>query len=321
MQNKVKVLYIAGLGRSGSTILGNTLGQVRGFAHVGELLEIWTILQSRIVACGCGVPVVACKRWDDVLRGAYGTLNESFVARMVEFRNSKARDRIFFRTLTLQTARNLERSLAEPLAEIAKLYRSISEVFKCEVIVDSSKYPMYAYLLHLIDGIDPYILHLTRDPRAVSYSFFRKQVKDGSLIWKTDLTPLRASFMWNYKNGVVEMLSKQYRHSLLHVRYEEFISDPQVTLQRVLSFIEETHSSLPLQNDNSVNLEVQHTVSGNPSRFVTGKVELRQNQSWRSEMTRRDQMLVTAATWPLMIKYGYWSNGATMQNPLRSRAA
>ena len=33
----VKVLYVAGLGRSGSTILANTLGQVEGFFSGGEL--------------------------------------------------------------------------------------------------------------------------------------------------------------------------------------------------------------------------------------------------------------------------------------------
>ena len=92
MQKKVKVLYIAGLGRSGSTILGNTLGQLEGFAHVGELLEIWTILASGRVACGCGVPVAACNIWGDVLNTAYGGIDQSFVARMIEFRNLKARD-------------------------------------------------------------------------------------------------------------------------------------------------------------------------------------------------------------------------------------
>jgi hypothetical protein len=111
--------------------------------------------------------------------------------------------------------------------------------------------------------------------------------------------------MWNYKNSVVEILRKRFLRNVLHVRYEDFISDPRLTLQRVLSFLGETRSSLPLQDDRSVNLKAQHTVSGNPSRFVTGKVELRENDSWKTKMSRRDQMLVTAATWPLLIKYGY----------------
>jgi Sulfotransferase family len=305
MPNKVKVLYIAGLGRSGSTILGNTLGQLKGFVHVGELLEIWTILASGRVACGCGVPVAACNMWGDVLNAAYGGVDQSFVAQMIAFRNLRARDRTFVGVLTPQGTRNLRQRMAKPLADIETLYRAIQGVFNCAVIVDSSKYPMYAYLLHLMDLVDPYILHLTRDPRAVAYSFFCKRVKDGSLIWAKDMGPLNTALMWNYKNGLIEVLSNRFRHSPLHMRYEDFVADPRGSLNRVLRFVDELGSPLPLDDKDSLNLEVQHTVSGNPSRFVIGKVELRENHGWKYEMKWNDRLVVTAATLPLLTKYGY----------------
>jgi hypothetical protein len=138
---------------------------------------------------------------------------------------------------------------------------------------------------------------------------------------KRDLSPVQASLKWGYKNGVAEILSRRFRRNPLRVRYEDFVADPRGALQRVLNFVGEPRLSFPLEDEHSVNLVPQHTVSGNPSRFVTGKVELRQNHSWKSEMTRRDQMLVTAATWPLMIKYGYWGDRATMQDPFLGRAA
>ncbi|MGA2357366.1 MAG: sulfotransferase [Terriglobales bacterium] len=304
MPNKVKVLYIAGLGRSGSTILGNTLGQVEGFTHVGEFLEFWGILASGQVPCGCGVPVVACKMWNDVLREAYGGRDESLIAQMLEFRNLEARDRACLRAMTSRGV-TLQRRLAKPLAELERVYRAIQRVFNCEVIVDSSKRSMYACILQLADGIDPYILHLTRDPRAAAYSFLRKRVKDGRLVWTRDINPLNASLKWNFQNSVIEVLSKRFRHRPLHLRYEDFVANPRRSLQRILNFVDETRSSLPLQEEHSLNLEAQHTVSGNPSRFVTGNVELRENHAWKNEMKRRDRMLVTAATWPLLIKYGY----------------
>ena len=37
MTEQVTVLYIGGHGRSGSTILAQTLGQIPGFVNVGEL--------------------------------------------------------------------------------------------------------------------------------------------------------------------------------------------------------------------------------------------------------------------------------------------
>lgn len=304
MRNRVKVLYIAGQGRSGSTILGDTLGQVEGFTHVGEFLEFWGILATGLVPCGCGVQVVACKMWDDVLKEAYGGRDETPIAQMLEFRNLEARDRACLRAMTSRRV-TLKRRLAKPLAELERVYRAIQRVFNCEVIVDSSKRSMYAYILELAGGIDPYVLHLTRDPRAAAYSFLRKRVRDGRLAWTRELTPFNASLRWNFQNSVVEVLSRRFQHRPLHLRYEDFVANPRGSLQRILSFVGETRSSLPLQDEHSLNLAAQHTVSGNPSRFVTGKVELRENNAWKTEMKRRDRMLVTAATWPLLIKYGY----------------
>jgi Sulfotransferase family len=304
LRNRVKVLYIAGQGRSGSTILGDTLGQMEGFTHVGELLEVWGILKAGRVRCGCGVPVPVCGMWKEVLNEAYGGLDESLISRMLEFRNLDACDRACLRDM-ISGERTLRRRLAKPLAEIERLYRAIQKVFNCEVIVESSKHPMYAYLLKLIDGIDTYVLHLNRDPRASAYSFLRKHVKDGNLIWATERSPLNASLMWNYKNSVIEVLSRRFGHRPLHLRYEDFVADPRKSLQGILRFADVNRSSLPLHDHRSLNLEAQHSVSGNPSRFVTGKVELREDQSWKTGMKTRDKILVTAATWPLRVKYGY----------------
>jgi hypothetical protein len=305
MHDKIKVLYIAGQGRSGSTILGNTLGQIEGFVHVGELLEVWGLLISGRVLCGCGMPLATCQKWMDVLEEVCRGRGDSFISEMLEFRNSEVRSRAFPWATTPSGVRSLQQRLAKPLADIGELYRAIREVFDCKVIVDSSKHPMYACFLNLIDGVDPYILHLTRDPRAVAYSFFRKQVKDGELIWTKDLTPLRASLMWNYKNSVVDILSKQFRRNSWHMRYEDFIADPRTSLDRILNFVDESRPFLPLQDERTLILKAQHTVSGNPSRFVTGTVELHENQAWKSDMKSSDRMLVTAVTWPLLAKYGY----------------
>jgi Sulfotransferase family len=305
MRDRVKVLYIAGQGRSGSTILGNTLGQIEDFVHVGELLEIWGLLISGRVLCGCGVPLAACQKWKDVLEETCRGRGDSFISEMLEFRNAEVRSRNFPWATTSSGVRRLQRRLAKPLADIGELYRAIREVFNCKVIVDSSKHPMYACFLNLIDGVDPYILHLTRDPRAVAYSFFRKQIKDGELIWTKDLPPHRASWIWNYKNGLVDILSKQFRHDVRHVRYEDFVADPRMSIDRILDFADETKPLLPLKGERTLILKAQHTVSGNPSRFVTGNVELRENQAWQSEMKASDRILVTAITWPLLAKYGY----------------
>jgi hypothetical protein len=50
---------------------------------------------------------------------------------------------------------------------------------------------------------------------------------------------------------------------------------------------------------------VSHTVSGNPNRFDTGAVALRQDSEWQNKMNPCDKALVTALTLPLLKHYRY----------------
>src|SRR5947208_16533925 len=63
----VKVLFIMGWTRSGSTILDNVLGELDGFFSTGELHYLWErgLLQNRL--CGCGRAVPAGRVWSVVL--------------------------------------------------------------------------------------------------------------------------------------------------------------------------------------------------------------------------------------------------------------
>src|SRR2546423_11254588 len=62
-----KILYIAGWGRSGTTLFDNILGQLDGFFSGGELRYVW---EGRL--CGCGVLVSECEIWSEVLDDAFG---------------------------------------------------------------------------------------------------------------------------------------------------------------------------------------------------------------------------------------------------------
>src|SRR5881396_2114452 len=67
MAEPVRVLYVMGHGWSGSTILGNLLGELEGFFHAGELRRLWGEALPSGAPCGCGVPIGACPVWSKVL--------------------------------------------------------------------------------------------------------------------------------------------------------------------------------------------------------------------------------------------------------------
>ena len=54
---EVKVLFLAGKGRSGGTLLASLLGQLPGFFNIGELNRLWDWGLVSNYRCGCGLPV------------------------------------------------------------------------------------------------------------------------------------------------------------------------------------------------------------------------------------------------------------------------
>ncbi len=68
----MKVLYIVGVGRSGSTLLERMLGAVPGSVNAGELNAIFSRVATQDQRCGCGEPFSACPFWQAVGDRAFG---------------------------------------------------------------------------------------------------------------------------------------------------------------------------------------------------------------------------------------------------------
>jgi hypothetical protein len=61
----------------------------------------------------------------------------------------------------------------------------------------------------------------------------------------------------------------------------------------------------PFAGPAEVHLAPAHGVAGNPSRFTTGTVALRMDDAWRSELGDADRRVITALTWPLLLRHRY----------------
>ena len=118
-------------------------------------------------------------------------------------------------------------------------------------------------------------------------------------------SPTKSSAMWDSWNASAEALWRRSPEKYLRVRYEDFVADPRRSLTDILELLDEEEAELPLASDREVKLGVSHTVSGNPNRFDTGAVELRQDREWQKQMKPRDKALVTALTLPLLKHYSY----------------
>ena len=304
----MKILYIAGFGRSGSTLLDNILNQVPGVLSVGELRYLWDrgIIEDSL--CGCGRPFSKCTFWASIVGRAYGSIGSTDVQHVV-----KLRERVHVRHGLLNAIPGGEHILAERVApyaaHVARVYRAIQQETDCEVIVDSSKFPSHGYALDQILDIELYVLHLIRDARAVSFSWMRKkeyEINGGQIIKRQH--PLRSAWLWNSWNAVVEARwSRQLSSRYTRIRYEDFVSHPEFTIRHVLKFLDRPVKPLsPLFTaDNMVKMGENHAVSGNPSRFKQGAIKLRLDQEWKRDMKLRDKVLVTTLSWPLLKHHDY----------------
>jgi hypothetical protein len=170
----IRVLYIAGSGRSGSTILDRILGQLDGWFSVGELVNLW---ERGLIAgrkCGCGVPVPQCPLWTAVLSRAFGAPVGVDARRMALLGRQRVRPGSLPPLLAAR-GRTAAPDGDEYRATLARLYRAVHDHTGCRVIVDSSKSPVYAELLATLPGADVSVVHLVRDPRASAYSWLRKK--------------------------------------------------------------------------------------------------------------------------------------------------
>ncbi len=305
---KMKVLYVAGWGRSGSTILGRILGQVRNFFLVGELRYIWDrgLLENRL--CSCGMPFRECHVWREIISQAFEGENHIDAQELVRLRERELRTR----HLLAPSHKYLQAKVAqmgEYQEALEKLYRAAWEVNQSRVIVDTSKFPSYGYVLQNLPDIDLYVLHLVRDPRAVAYSWVSrkkpKMDKDGSNSFMTPHGYVESSLVWDEWNLAIENAWRRESGRYMLLRYEDFVGSPRSSVESILRFLGEEESEPPFTNEREITLEATHTFSGNPDRFQSGTVKIEPDETWRSNISVARQAIVTALTWPGLVRYKY----------------
>ncbi|HEV8564946.1 MAG TPA: glycosyltransferase [Actinomycetota bacterium] len=307
-----RILYVAGWGRSGSTLLDRMLGQVPGMFSVGEVRDVWRrgVLEDRL--CGCGQRFSACEVWTEIGRRAFGGWEGVDVLEMQYLRDRLDRPWAPPLVLGSRVLPGLDRDVARYVEVLERLYLAIHETTGASVVVDSSKIPTYLLLLRRIPVVDLRVVHLVRDSRGVVFSWQRHVDRiDGVEEPPPDTDELlrygtgSAAARYLFYNGLTHAV--QLGLPSLFLRYEDLVRAPSPALGAVLRLAGTSAGDgvLGFVSDRSVELDVNHTVDGNPMRLSTGTVELREDDEWRRRMEPRARRLVSAVTAPLLARYGY----------------
>ena len=306
-EKAVRVLFIMGSGRSGSTMLDTILGNHADAVGFGELCYAAEKAYLNGAYCACGEWGFACPFWTAVRREWAERTGTSNVARFASLVHG-----VESRKLRLDRAVRGWRLDDSPFREYAGLMKaffdSLRTVSGKAVIVDSSKRPARALALSMIPGIDVRLIHLVRDVRGVVWSAKKRLKQDergGVSNEDRGKTLLRSVAVWNIVNRLSEYVCRQL--PALHtsqVRYEDYVTRPMDVLDRIGKVADLDFSAVGAKLAAGTPLEIGHAIAGNRMRMST-EIRLRADTEWISRLSPWDRRVCWALAGRQLKRYGY----------------
>lgn len=305
---QMRVLFIGGFGRSGSTLLERLLGALPRACGLGEVALLWERGLTNNERCGCRRRFRECEFWRGVAELAFGGWDQIDVRHVRTLRDSISR---IWHVPRLASGRltDAQRAMVSEYAQYYhRIYQAAAALTGSRLVVDSSKHAALAFCLRWAPALDVRVVHLIRDPRGVAYSLTKHVLRpetDGRVAMVRH-SPTRSAMLWTGHNLACDLLASSGT-PVYRVRYEELLARPRETVRAIASFagLDAPESALSYLDEQHVDLDVIHSPAGNPMRFATGRVPLRLDSAWRTAMPARTRRLVGALCSPLLVNYGY----------------
>jgi len=321
----VTVLYIGGLGRSGSTLVERLAGQLPGACAVGEIVHLWQRGVTEDERCGCGTAFAQCPFWQQAGKTAFGGWDEIDTGRVAALRARVDRNRFIPRLAARPAGTALAGTalagtgpagtgpagtgpagtgpagtgpapaLAEYMAYYTRLYAAVAEVSGARLVIDSSKHPAHAMLARA-SAADVTVVHLVRDPRAVAWSHQRaKAPPPGATANTTEQHgPMYVATRWMVRNSFIERRVEPD----LRVRYEDMVAETSNTTKAIFAA-----AGLDVPPDGA---GIEHLIAGNPNRFDQGRPKvLAEDVEWREAQPPSHRRITELIAGRGMRRYDY----------------
>lgn len=256
------VIYIAGSGRSGSTLFERILHSSDGVTALGELHCLWRLPECEIT-CSCGSPFLADALWQEILAQAGFDTSTISELRWLESRVCRsgfiARHRFSLESLSA------DREVQAFLALQSRLFDSIANVTRSSVLVDSSKAGPRAWIL----ACDPRValVHLYRDPADVMASWRSTKFDPGMGRAMKRMTIRNAALDWWKIEQLMRRLGRV--RPVARIDYRALCSAPQSVVSTMLAELGLAGGVAPnwISNTQIGPGAEYHSLNGNPDRF------------------------------------------------------
>jgi hypothetical protein len=290
-----KIIYIAGYGRSGSTLLDVLLGNHPMIFSAGELTNFFNEYALN-KNCSCGRTYNNCQMWSQIVR------------RFLE--ENCDTDLNIADEITKKNERILRFKRNDGI--YCKIWnsavRAILQQSNTSIIVDSSKTTRVTFRrvpLFKKCGFHVSVIHLVRDPRAVMWSIKRGSNRLLEAGEKANLLGgmLRGLLGWIVSNLLFECTKLIHKPPCLIVRYEDLVGFPARELNRIGRFTGIDMQSVIDRISKGDQFNPGHGVSGNRMRRK-GAVRIMKDSQWREVLPLWGRFLALLSL-PLANRYGY----------------
>lgn len=273
MEDSKQIIAIIGYGRSGSTLLSRILGQSEQAINIGEASRYLSNANmfARALPCGCGSPVDECPLWSEI--------GQPFSAGAQKIATAKLKNSRALGPNPRGWIRQLATDQPELTGGMGTFFKRVFDASGASTVIDASKHPAHAALIATCAGFPVHAIHLVRDPRAVIQSYAApKQYLGRRSAWT-------AAMDWSRFNRAALRLAPLFS-TFRTLRYEDFSAKPRATVEGLCN---ELQIQMPtgFQEENVVELSVQHSLAGNPDKLTNGRVEIRAKQSNKADTEQR----------------------------------
>ena len=266
--DRIRILYIGGTGRTGSTLLTKMLDQYPEFFAAGELAFLWRFGFLNQGKCGCGLLLRECPIWKAVFDYAFGGSANVDAEEMLRLRrrfNSKHLPLM----LTPKLRERLLKRSGEFPSTVERLYQGIAAATGCKVIVDPPRSRT------IRTSCEPVLR--SKSSSCTSCVIRAPSPTLGGKIARRNLDipyhalmerrgAMTSATYFDVSNIAAEVMWARHRDYYMFLRYEHFLAQPERTLHNIGEWVGLDLDPSRVIKDGNVILGPSHTAWGNPNR-------------------------------------------------------
>jgi hypothetical protein len=301
---RLRVVYLAGSGHTGSTLMALFMDAHPRIVSVGEtsFKRKQQRQQRTNVSCSCGAEANDCSFWQQVFRGVS---DAGFDFNALEWSNDfRYQGRLAHRLLSRYRARPWLRGIQHAAAALLPAHRSrmdrvrqvnvefvrtVLRTAGADVFFDTSKRGMRLHQLLETPELDVKVVKLVRDVRGYASSAKKRgePVAESARSWRRQL------------EAVDHITRELPRERMMLLRYEDVCREPRLWLKRMYDFC----GVEPIDPPDCV-ISCEHHVLGNNMRR-NDTIRIRFDESWRDLLSSEEKAAALAEAGAFHERFGY----------------